>query len=171
MLRHLLALAATATAAQPQNATRQLDAYEPPPTDLSRACASWRPDRDEIDRVRTIRAGNFVNLAHATGGAFVASVSKVRRPPKGQNCRVLYELEVIVAACGTPSQKASVAIVPSHRPTRKCMDVRNWRANGPDENSHTRRAAERQRSIPRSTHGLRRARGLGHHRGPNAEPY
>ena len=42
-------------------------------------------DRDEIDRVRTIRAGNFVNLAHATGGAFVASVSKVRRPPKGQN--------------------------------------------------------------------------------------
>ena len=133
MLRHLLALAATATAAQPQNATRQLDAYEPPPTDLSRACASWRPDRDDIDRVRTIRAGNFVNLAHATGGAFVASVSKVRRPPKGQNCRVLYELEVIVAACGTPSQKASVAIVPSHRPTRKCMDVRNWRANGPED--------------------------------------
>ena len=80
MLRHLLALAATATASQPQNATRQLDAYEPPPTDLSRACASWRPDRDAIDRVRTIRAGNFVNLAHATGGAFVASVSKVRRP-------------------------------------------------------------------------------------------
>jgi hypothetical protein len=80
MLRHLLALAAAATAAQPQNATRQLDAYDPPPTDLSRACASWRPDRDDIDRVRTIRAGNFVNLAHATGGAFVASVSKVRRP-------------------------------------------------------------------------------------------
>ena len=40
MLRHLCLLAAAATAAQPQNATRQLDAYEPPPTDLSRACAS-----------------------------------------------------------------------------------------------------------------------------------
>ena len=93
MARHLWAFCvALATAAQPQNATRQLDAYEPPPTDLSRACASWRPDRDDIDRVRTIRAGNFVNLAHATGGAFVASVSKVRRPPKGQNCRVLYGL-------------------------------------------------------------------------------
>ena len=35
MLRHLCLLAAAATAAQPQNATRQLDAYEPPPTDLS----------------------------------------------------------------------------------------------------------------------------------------
>ena len=133
MIRHLCLLAAAATATTTQNATRQLDAYDPPPTDLSRACASWRPDRDDMDRVRTIRAGNFVNLAHATGGAFVASVSKVRRPPKGQNCRVLYELEVIVAACGTPSQKASVAIVPSHRPTRKCMDVRNWRANGPED--------------------------------------
>ena len=140
MLRHLCLLAAAATAITPQNATRQLDAYEPPPTDLSRACASWRPDRDDIDRVRTIRAGNFVNLAHATGGAFVASVSKVRRPPKGQNCRVLYELEVIVAACGTPSQKASVAIVPSHRPTRKCMDVRNWRANGPEVRRSTNRS-------------------------------
>ena len=99
MARHLWAFCvALATASQPQNATRQLDAYAPAPTDLSRACASWRPDRDEIDRVRTIRAGNFVNLAHATGGAFVASVSKVRRPPKGQNCRVLYELEVIHVA-------------------------------------------------------------------------
>ena len=82
MARHLWAFCvALAAASQPQNATRQLDAYAPAPTDLSRACASWRPDRDEIDRVRTIRAGNFVNLAHATGGAFVASVSKVRRPP------------------------------------------------------------------------------------------
>ena len=81
MARHLWAFCvALATAAQPQNATRQLDAYDPPPTDLSRACASWRPDRDDMDRGRTIRAGNFVNLAHATGGAFVASVSKVRRP-------------------------------------------------------------------------------------------
>ena len=80
MIRHLCLLAAAATATTTQNATRQLDAYDPPPTDLSRACASWRPDRDDIDRVRTIRAGNFVNLAHATGGAFVASVSKVRRP-------------------------------------------------------------------------------------------
>ena len=35
MLRHLLALAAAATATTPQNASRQLDAYEPPPTDLS----------------------------------------------------------------------------------------------------------------------------------------
>ena len=43
MLRHLCLLAAAATAITPQNATRQLDAYEPPPTDLSRACASWRP--------------------------------------------------------------------------------------------------------------------------------
>ena len=44
MARHLWAFCvALATAAQPQNATRQLDAYEPPPTDLSRACASWRP--------------------------------------------------------------------------------------------------------------------------------
>ena len=80
MIRHLCLLAAAA-ATTTQNATRQLDAYDPPPTDLSRACASWRPDRDDMDRVRTIRAGNFVNLAHATGGAFVASVSKVRRPP------------------------------------------------------------------------------------------
>ena len=77
MLRHLCLLAAAATAAQPQNATRQLDAYEPPPTDLSRACASWRPDRDDMDRVRTIRAGNFVNLAHATGGAFPRLASPV----------------------------------------------------------------------------------------------
>ena len=90
MLRHLCLLAAAAAATTTQNATRQLDAYAPAPTDLSRACASWRPDRSDVDRVRTIRAGNFVNLAHATGGAFVASVSKVRRPPKGQNCRVLY---------------------------------------------------------------------------------
>ena len=83
MARHLWAFCvALATASQPQNATRQLDAYAPPATDLSRACASWRPDRSDVDRVRTIRAGNFVNLAHATGGAFVASVSKVRRPPK-----------------------------------------------------------------------------------------
>ena len=87
MLRHLCLLAAAAAATTTQNATRQLDAYAPPATDLSRACASWRPDRSDVDRVRTIRAGNFVNLAHATGGAFVASVSKVRRPPKGQNCR------------------------------------------------------------------------------------
>ena len=42
MARHLWAFCvALATAAQPQNATRQLDAYEPPPTDLSRACASY----------------------------------------------------------------------------------------------------------------------------------
>ena len=157
MARHLWAFCvALATAAQPQNATRQLDAYEPPPTDLSRACASWRPDRDQIDRVRTIRAGNFVNLAHATGGAFVASVSKVRRPPKGQNCRVLYELEVIVAACGTPSQKASVAIVP-YGPRANVRPVPPW-----CENIDPRRAADRQRLISRSIDGLRRARGLGH---------
>ena len=36
MARHLWAFCvALATAAQPQNATRQLDAYDPPPTDLS----------------------------------------------------------------------------------------------------------------------------------------
>ena len=159
MLRHLCLLAAAATAAQPQNATRQLDAYEPPPTDLSRACASWRPDRDDIDRVRTIRAGNFVNLAHATGGAFVASVSKVRRPPKGQNCRVLYELEVIVAACGTPSQKASVAIVPSHRPTRKCMDVRNAssRDNPPRRAFRRRLRFEHDSSLGSCRHPLKRS--------------
>ena len=36
MLRHLCLLAAAATAITPQNATRQLDAYAPAPTDLSR---------------------------------------------------------------------------------------------------------------------------------------
>ena len=39
MLRHLCLLAAAAAATTTQNATRQLDAYEPPATDLSRACA------------------------------------------------------------------------------------------------------------------------------------
>ena len=41
MLRHLCLLAAAAAAPTTQNATRQLDAYAPAPTDLSRACASW----------------------------------------------------------------------------------------------------------------------------------
>lgn len=74
-----------------------------------------------------------VAVAHAQGGPFVASVSKVRRPPRGRFCRVLYELEVIVAACGTPHQKASVVTIPANLPTRKCRDVRNWRANGPED--------------------------------------
>ena len=64
MLRHLLALAAAATATTPQNATRQLDAYEPPPTDLSRACASWRPDRDDIDIGTGASRGSLVLWIH-----------------------------------------------------------------------------------------------------------
>mgnify|MGYP004126762975 CR=1 FL=1 len=36
MLRHLCLLAAAAAATTTQNATRQLDAYAPAPTDLSR---------------------------------------------------------------------------------------------------------------------------------------
>ena len=54
-------------------------------------------DRINIDRVRTIRAGNFVNLAHATGGAFVLS----RRRP------IVFMMEVIVAACGTQSSRGT----------------------------------------------------------------
>ena len=49
MARHLWAFCvALATAAQPQNATRQLDAYDPPPTDLSRACVVGVVRRVEI---------------------------------------------------------------------------------------------------------------------------
>ena len=69
MLRHLCLLAATATASQPQNATRQLDAYAPPATDLEAEAAGLRRvPRGAVGSVHGRGAGDAPALVGAPGG-------------------------------------------------------------------------------------------------------